>query len=99
MQRPRRCIRWETRLNLFDRPESEGRRLNLKIHVNQEEWKVWGGHLERLKQEIEVGTARDCFIGELVKHRQTVPREKWEELALDDYSLGEQDMHPCQERR
>jgi hypothetical protein len=57
---------------------------------------VWGGHLEILKQEIEAGTARDCFIGELVKHRQTVPQEKWEGMALDDYSLGK-DMDPCKE--
>jgi hypothetical protein len=49
---------------------------------------VWGGHLEKLKQEMEAGTARDCFIGELVKQRQTIPEEKWEELALDDYALG-----------
>jgi hypothetical protein len=55
---------------------------------------VWGGHLERLKQEIEAGTARDCFIGELIKQRQAIPQERWEEMALDDYSLGK-DIHRC----
>lgn len=58
--------------------------------MHEEEWKVWGGHLYRLKDEYKAGTAKECFIGELLAEREGMSQAEQEEKALTDYDLGYQ---------
>ncbi|PWN39822.1 cytochrome P450 [Ceraceosorus guamensis] len=57
--------------------------------LHEQEWKTWGRLLDRCKKEVMDGTARECFIGDLLREGAALETEKErQEAQLTDLDIG-----------